>query len=267
MLKQLTLTTAVLAGFAMTTANAALVAYYPVDSETDSSTFLDDVIDDATHKMTDASTSSTAGAIINDPTRGDVLYTVQGHRMTGGTQDIDMLKGFTWSFWVKYDPAASGNADSGADTLVGTRNEWKPASGNTTPGYNQWNKLQPSGTGNWTNSISYTIPGDMAWHHVVFTGFSDGTNTDVSLYIDGSFVDNDTSVALYYDGRWEIGGTSRYSEDAEAYLDDIAIWDERISEETIIALANGADPQTIPEPASLTVGLVGMALIFARRKR
>jgi hypothetical protein len=260
MLKQLALTTAVLTGFAMTTANAALVAYFPMEGTLGNTSSIDDVIDDAGHGVTDGSANNGNATFVNDGTRGTVLFSPTGNRFTAGTQDIDVTpgNGFTWSFWAK----------SGADTsgvVIGTRN-------------GSWHKLQfgevdgvgfadfrYSSTGALNNNGAATANfSDGSWHHVAYTGDENG----VRIYIDGVLKGGDTTLAAStYNGVMEIGGSSKYSEDVDVYLDDIAIFDERLTDDVIIALANGADPQNIPEPASIVTGLFGMTLIVARRKR
>jgi hypothetical protein len=77
-----TLLALIATGLMISSAQAALVAYFPVNASTDSSSFLDDVIDDPTHGVSDGILANNSGvSIIFDATRGgDVLKTVQGHR-------------------------------------------------------------------------------------------------------------------------------------------------------------------------------------------
>jgi len=237
----------VIAGTAFVgSAQAGLVAHFPVNSATDSSTFLDDVVDDATHGVADGTSSNEDGSIVFDATRGgDVLQTVQGHRFTAGTQDIDLSEGFGWSLWFK-SPSANFNIDdAGADVIIGSRN-------------GIWNKVQPTGTERFFDLGGYNID-DGAWHHIAYVG--DSTDGG-AIWIDGVQVATD---ATPFNGTqtvndvMEIGGSSRFSEDATGFMDEIRIFDHRLSESEIQALA-------IPEPSSLALlGLGG--LLIARRRR
>lgn len=242
-------------------ANAALVAYFPLDGVADSTTSsIDDIIDDASHGVTDGSANNGNATWVNDATRGSVLFSPTGNRFSAGTQDIDVTtgNGFAWSFWAK----------SGADTsgvVLGTRN-------------GSWHKLQFSvvdgtgfadfnfsSTGALNNSSTATASyGDGSWHHVAYIGDENGAK----LYIDGTLRGGDTSlVASTYNGVMEIGGSSKFSEDVDVYLDEIAIYDQALTESQIVALAGGADPLTIPEPSTALLGAFGTLLLMRRRRQ
>lgn len=236
-----------------------LVAYFPVDSSTDSSNFLDDVIDDASHGTADGSTTSNLGAIVFDATRdGDVLSTVQGHHYDAGTQDIDLSDGFTWSFWVKSDSVA--NADSGADVIIGSRS-------------GSWNKVQPGGTNATARFFDHTYDiSDDTWYHVAYTG-STAANASGELsefWIDGVKVSTDSNGTFnnlqVENTVLEIGGASQFSEEWTGLLDDIAIWERVLSDNDIKALAAGASI-IAPTPAALPAGLALIGLVAARRRR
>lgn len=208
-------------------AQADLVAYFPIDSATDSSNFIDDIIDDPSHGVSDGQSSNDNGAIVSDAMRGDVIHTVQGHRYTAGTQDINLAVGFTWSLWFKAESLDVNKNDGGADVIIGSRN-------------GMWNKVQPTGTERYFDLRGYDID-DGVWHHIAYTG------DDVlggALWIDGakvatdaiSFQNNQTVTDIF-----EIGGSSRFSEDVAGFIDDIGIWNEVLSDERIIEIANG-DP-------------------------
>ena len=235
-----------------TAAQAGLVAYFPLNEGTAGTTAssIDDIIDDPTHGVTDGTANNSDGAWVNDATRGIVLSTVQGNRFTAGTQDLDLSVGFTWSLWVKSDSV--GNADAGADTIIGSRN-------------GTWNKVQPTAVQRWFDLTGYDLNDD-TWHHIVYTG---DAATGGAFYIDGSQVATDPTPfnnLTAINDVMEIGGSSRFSEDWTGLMDDIAIWNERLSEQDIVALANGADPQNVPEPGS--IALLGLAgLMMARRRR
>lgn len=236
-------------------ANAALVAYYPADTG-DTSNFLNDVIDDATHGAADGTSTNNTGGLVVDPDRGNVVYSPDGHRYTAGTQDIDLAEGFTWSLWWKSDGVDFDKNDGGADVIIGSRS-------------GSWNKVQVIGTARFFDHGNYDL-GDGEWHHIVYTGVSTGVDTEFSAFwVDGVKVSEDTNGSFnnlqVENTKLEFGGASQFTEDSHGWLDDIAIWDEVLSDDDIVALSNGADPQNIPEPASVALLAIG-GLMIARRR-
>ena len=72
------------------------------------------------------------------------------------------------------------------------------------------------------------------WHHLAVTRSS----TDVSIYVDGVIVRTGTKVGGF-NGPFEIGGSSRFSEDLTGLISDMAIWDEALSSNRVADLAAG----------------------------
>lgn len=205
------------------------VAYWPMrdDLPGNSSGTVDDVIDDPSHDATDGSGGS--GSWAADPERGIVYFTPETNRLTAGTQDIDLDKGFTWSLWVKTD--GNQTADSGADVIIGSRN-------------GTWNKVQVTSVENWVGIGGYNVD-DGEWHHLVFTG-SNSPSTAVKLYIDGVLVGTDTTPSTdIVNDVLEMGGTSGFGEDIEGCMSDVAIWEAALPESIIFDLY--ANPAIIPD--------------------
>jgi len=243
-------------------AQAALVAYFPADSATDSSTFLDDIIDDASHGAADGIGNNNTGGIVVDGTRGDVAYSPQGHRYTAGTQDIDLSEGFTWSLWWKAETAGFDTGDGGADVIIGSRS-------------GSWNKVQISSTARFFDLGNYNVD-DGEWHHIAYTGVGTGLSgsTFGEMWIDGVSVDTDTNGTYnnltVENTKLEIGGASQFSEDTQGFVDDVAIWNEVLSDERIQGLAAGDPVQggpVIPAPAALPAGLALMGVMLIARRR
>lgn len=237
---------------------AALVAYFPLDGTAGQFVnTIDDIIDDAGHGVTDGTTNVTNVATwVDDGERGSVLFSPGTQRFLAGTQGIDMTGGFSWSFWAKSGADVSG-------VVIGTRN-------------GSWHKLQfgevdgggfadfrYSNTGSYNNGGASTANfSDGSWHHVAYVG----EGTQVSIYIDGVLSGGDTSLAATtYEGQMEIGGSTRFSEYVDVYLDEIAIFDNALTTDQISALAAGADPTAIPEPSVALLSSLGLLALLRRR--
>lgn len=249
---KLTKKTLLAGAFALSAINAAhgaLVAYFPLTEGTagTTTTTINDTIDDATHGVTDGTATAGTGTWVYDAFRDRiVLQSPENNRFAAGTQDIDRTIGFSWSLWVNV--SSSNLTDTGADSIIGSRN-------------GTWNKVDLASTGSWA-SISYTNLADNTWHHIAYVGDS----TDVSFYIDGVKVGSDTTTPTNtVNDIMEIGGSSRFTEHANALYSDIAIYDERLTDARIAQLAAGA-PVIIPEPSAALLGGLGALLLLRRRR-
>ena len=248
--------------FAGATSQAALVAYFPLDGVNGANTStITATIDDAGHAVTSGTANNNDASWVNDATRGSVLFSPGTNRFLAGTQDINVTtgNGFSWSFWAR----------AGADTagvVLGTRN-------------GTWHKLQfgevdgpgladfrYSSTGTLNNNGASTANfSDGNWHHVAYVG----DDTGVRIYIDGVLSGGDTSLsASTYNGQFEIGGSTRFSEYVDVYLDELAVFSVALTEGQITSLAGGADVQTIliPEPSTVIMSSLGMLLLLRRRR-
>ena len=92
-----------------------------------------------------------------------------------------------------------------------------------------------SGISNWASispNADYNLADD-TWHHLGYVGDS----TSVRFYIDGIFIGEDTTTPTpTFDGRFEIGGSSQFSEDVTALMSDVAIWEEALTVDELTAL-------------------------------
>lgn len=211
-----------------------LVAYFPLNEGTpgEITEVIDDVIDNPDHGITDGTANNQSATWVDDSERGVVLDSPGDNRFLAGTQDIDLTKGFTWSFWAK---VAVG--ETAARVVIGTRN-------------GSWHKITVASGVDGTGFVDFVSGAydlaDGLWHHIALVGTDNGSgvpnDVEVSFYLDGVKLGTDTTaVTLNYNGQMEIGGSTRFSEYSNVRLDDIAIWDEALSEGAIIGLANG-DP-------------------------
>lgn len=113
------------------------------------------------------------------------------------------------------------------------------------------------------------------WHHMAITWAADKSG---SIYLDGLKVGSQpASTAAIYEGHlstWNIGDDPCCGgRELNAQLDDLAVWDEKLSDADIEAIFNGGNngldaptALTVPEPSSALLGLVG-ALGLLRRRR
>ena len=195
--------------------NWSLIAYWPLNDGADGDpvTTADDVIDDATRPETDGASQGGTDSWTNDAQRGIVYRTTEDDRLDAG--DTIMHEDFTWSVWAK-----SVSGDDGP--LLGTRNG----------SFCRLYLTQINGT---YVSIGFADFDDNDWHHMIFQREGNAFR----VYVDGTLEGSTTSAAGNNTMRFEIGGSSRYSEDFNGYMSDAAVWAEALSEERIQELANG----------------------------
>jgi len=105
------------------------------------------------------------------------------------------------------------------------------------------------------------------WYHVAITLSNNGTNNDVTFYLNGS-VDNTTgSTQAYGQGQnlsatgepYSIGANVSYFQAPYNYykgkIDEVMIWNNVISTSNITTLANAVGSGNVPDPNSLASGV------------
>lgn len=198
-------------------AHSALVLHLPLnDASSGNVTAAAAAINDPTHPTT-AGTSATAGDTWTvDAIRGNVYSTTQGSRINAGTQGIVRADGFSWSVWVNIDPTAAGNTDGGAESIIGTRS----ASGG------HWHKVGFTAANNWADT-TYSTFATNSWKFMTYVGDS----TNIRMYVDGvlSGTQDTTTLATTFNGNFEIGGTSNFSEDMEGLMSDVGVYNEALT--------------------------------------
>lgn len=202
---------------------AELVAYYPLnDGEADGAvTGADDLIDDPSHPAQDAKVEGRGATWVDDPEKGIVLRSGARDRLNLGTQGIDLAEGFSWAFWLNL--SSENDKDRGPDVIIGTRHGAP------------FHKLQNDLVEVWSAMRGFTIPYD-AWHHIVYCGDESGTK----LFIDGELASSTSAPGNpIFDEAFELGGTSRFNEDAIGMFSDLSVWRGVISEEQIQTLSSG----------------------------
>lgn len=248
--------TSMVISLAGASSEASIVAYFPLNDGAPGTLALtaDDFIDDDSHPITDATNTgadtdtweiNTIVHPVFDPVPGSkiVYRTGEGNRMRAGDQGIDLADGFSWSFWVYVDD--SNLTDSGADVIIGTR-----SGGSATASETAWHKMDLSGISQWNGRLSYDTLADDQWHHIAYVGDLNGRK----IYKDGVEIASDDSVEVNTNSArpFEFGGSSQFSEDITGFYSEVAVWNERLSEERIADLANGGPVVTGPVVFEIT---------------
>ena len=115
--------------------------------------------------------------------------------------------------------------------------------------------------------VANTAMNLQTWYHVAITLSNNGTNNDVTFYLNGS-VDNTTgSTQAYGQGQnlsatgepYSIGANVSYFQAPYNYykgkIDEVMIWDNVISASNITTLANAVGSGNVPDPNSLASGV------------
>ena len=205
-------------------AQAAVTGHWNLDDGTDGQAVT------AANPVVDVNTGGFLGSVVvegtganwvNDATRGIVYNNSDDNSRLRMANNVgaDRSTGFTWSIFAKVD--STNTADAGADVVFGTR-----ASNS-----GRWFKADLTSVSSW-HGINYSggTLADDTWHHLAIVGDS----ISVRVYKDGVLQGFDTSASggaldTLFEGRFEVGGSSQFSEDASGFYSDASIWDESLT--------------------------------------
>ena len=245
-------------------ASGSLVAYYPLDGD-----------------FTDASGNGNDGVMLGGVSYGAGAGAIGGGQsaafdgaagtygsIEGGLQLVTN-ESFSVAMWVNADGTANRDKrifSEGTSTNnnplfnVGTANN---ANDGTVDIY-----IRNGAALNHPRSTGEAFDG--TWHHVAFSGGSDGL---LDLYIDGAFdtTFDYSAIPAFGDlNTTTIGGILRGSDccNFNGSIDDVSFWDSDLTTGDISALAGGASATSlsgVPEPTSAVFCLTG--LLFALRRR
>ena len=262
--------TAVLLSLFAASANAALIAYYDFEDDTQDSS------GSGNHGTNNGvGFSTTVASALSHSTKSGVFEggTSGDHVDLGylGLFDIAHTTGLTMSFWVQPDVAsqAAWIVAEGNDTNSNTAYVWgarTQADGKV----NNFIRRDTAGTGNFSTFASSQdafLVGE--WHHILVTDdagavtvYIDGVadSSAMSYGLTGTYSFQNTSI-----GAWLRGATGgpTINNQFDGLIDDVAIYDEILNSTQISALAGGANP--IPEPSSFLLTAM-VALAFAGRR-
>ena len=112
------------------------------------------------------------------------------------------------------------------------------------------------------------------WHHVLATYESDGTDTTVTYWIDGTKQTPSLVGTTSLIGSPSIhvgdcrGGSDR---DWDGLIDEVAVWNHKLSDQEASSVyTTGLYGQSIPEPSTLTMlalaGIFGLGIASKRRR-
>ncbi len=261
------LSSLLLSGAALATANGSLIAYYPLDGD-----FLD-ASGNANNGTMFGGVTYGAGA---DAIGGGQSAVFDGAAGTYGAVDTGLaLTGntnFTVSMWVKGNAGAgSGRADDRIFSEGQTSNNTPLFNvGTHNTGANGTVDIyirQGGGAATFGHSYSTGTAFDDTWRHVLFSAGSDGI---LDLYIDGTFdtTFNYSGVPAFGTDTTTIGGILRATDCCNflGSIDDVSFWDQDLSAGEISALASGAPANAIPEPSSALLSLAGLLIVIRRRR-
>ena len=229
--------------------SAGIVAYYDFEG---------DVLDgsgegnNGTHASTATFSGDTAGAVsgtqslvIGDPNNYVTVAHSSSLAFSGGQA--------SFSLWLKSNSPGAWNKfmDKGNVFLAERRN-------NNADGRLLVNGGNAGNIGNLGNIVNGS------WNHIVVTL----DNGSFQSYLNGTAFHSGTYTGgLTTTDALVLGAGNTSGLDAfEGFLDEVAIYDQVLTQENVTALNAGADPTSIPEPGSLALlGLGG--LLVARRRR
>lgn len=111
------------------------------------------------------------------------------------------------------------------------------------------------------------------WQHLVEVFSSDGTNTTLTVYLNGSLVDSRTTLTANMNFASLLFGRERNSPDPtgdrdwDGMMDEVAIWNRAIDSSEVTQLFNlGQTGKPVPEPSGAWLAGLGSLLWLRRRK-
>ncbi|MDA0811072.1 MAG: LamG domain-containing protein [Verrucomicrobia bacterium] len=267
-MKRILQLTGLAAIFALPTiAGAALVAWYPLDTDANdaSGNGHNGAVVGGTVAFGQAGANAGTGLSADFPDNGhiDVPWSAS---LNPGIQGVNGSGSFTMSVWVNASSTAGFNSpltareDNGA-TVNGPiiyntpENIWSFWGGNNGPS-GAWNPL---------NAVTGTTVG--TWQHIAIT--YDAPTTSRVLYIDGeSAATSNVGISANAVRDLHIGSGQ---DDGNNFfwagrLDDVGIWNESLSQSQIQGIMTGGIAAVVPEPSVAVLASMGGLLLFLRRR-
>lgn len=272
--KRILLTTLLLTGAALLPAQASLVAYYTLDGnflDTSGNNNHGTLVGGAAYDGGSVPASIGSGMSVAFNGAAGTYGNIQNAAATGGL-GLTGAPSFTVAMWVNGDAGAgSGRSDDRIFSEGQTFNNnplFNVGTHNTGADGTVDIFIRNGGAATTLNHAH--SPGtafDGTWHHVLFSGGSDGM---LDLYIDGIFdgTFDYSNVPAFPTDTTTIGGILRATDCCNflGNIDDVSLWDQDLDAAAISALAGGASALQVPEPSAAILGLAGLMLVLRRRR-
>ncbi len=193
------------------------------------------------------------------------------HIYYGMESTINMTTGFSLSMQVKNDKNASFNTSGISFSMI-----FEGSNLDSTFLINGTSVQLGGYSGGWTyTGASGIVDNSSTWQSVAMTVNGSGTNAGImSIYVDGNlFATSNASFTARMVGgvtKFTIGGklSDNYQE-TRTDVSDLAFWNSSLSAQDASFLKDHAADKlgVIPEPATVSLGLLGGVLCMLRRRR
>lgn len=167
---------------------------------------------------------------------------------------------FTVEFWINNSAATAGDTIVSQADGTGTGRSWAYgfASGG---GYGISSFLAGVDTFSGFGVLSFGT-----WYHIALVVTDQGATSDLQWYLNGVAVGGGTGVGIESaDGIVKIAAAKDNSGVVDGVLDEVAIYTSALTAERIEEHYNSRF-EPIPEPATLALALVGVAILGGRRR-
>ena len=245
-----------------TSAQAALVAYWPFDEGTGST---------ATDTISGNVGTFSGGGITYNTTVPPQLGTGSSVSFSSANNEIivpdspsvSVTSDMTITAWVNPETSTSARNILAKDGNGAYRYRLESTDV-------QWMLFNDGGGFQVITGAGPTAVTNNAWNHIAMT--TDFAAGELRFYLNGSLVDtqvvSEPSIAdgagNLIIGNFAIGNTESY----RGLMDDLAIFDEALAPWQIAALANGLAPTgLIPEPSTAVMLVIGLVGLCVRRRR
>lgn len=247
--------------------HAGLVAYYPLDGNFDDASGNGNngtLVGGAAYDGNVPAVLGAGQSVAFDGMAG-TYGNIQNSAATGGLA-LTTLPSFSVSMWVNGDGTANSDDRVFSEGMT-TNNNPLFNVGTHNTGANGTVDVFVRNGATFGHAYSAGTAFDGNWHHILFSGGSDGL---LDLWIDGTF---DTqfdysAVPAFTPDTTTIGGILRGSDCCNflGNIDEVSFWDRDLNATEIGMLASGESALNVPEPSSAMLGLAGLLFFFRRRR-
>ena len=254
--------------FATQTNAATLAGYWSFDNDNaadDSGNGNDGTLINSPAFSTDTATAIGGGKSLSltSTTTGPTAQRVQ----VSASASLNIADSLTVSYWVKADSTDQINSFTGMISRLSGGQGWSLLQRFSGTSIQSRIDTLPNDGINGEANQNGGIVADVynnEWHHIALV-LDNGT---VKTYLDGNLQLSRSYLpgeGVNSNNRLIFGDQDSGNRPLNGLLDEIAIYNGVLTDTDIQALANGANPTTIPEPGVLTLMMLGGLLFFSRR--